>query len=298
MISNSKREEHLNGFQKYMESHGHIKEVVKTYRGGIRRFLENNPWGDRYKYKDVLDYLEKVNRSPLSLSARKSILIYLKKYYDYLLEIGYRQDHPCRTLNLQGKIDKSIIHSDLISMAELEPLVDVPTEHVRIRDCYRAFMSLLVYQGLSSPEITRLSTKSIDLDKGLVHIKGGDLLMSRTLELHPKQYEIMDTYIHESREMHFSPKSDNLFFSLMRTNLRVESIRGRVECLQPMVPGKRLTPRTIRDGVISYWLNDLKVPLDQVQLMAGHRWISSTERYVKVSAEEQQEMLKKFHPMG
>lgn len=65
-----------------------------------------------------------------------------------------------------------------------------------------------------------------------------------------------------------------------------------------MFPDRSLSPKTIRDSVIALWLNDLKIPLEQVQLMAGHRWISSTERYVQTSIEEQRELLKMVHPLG
>ncbi len=38
--------------------------------------------------------------------------------------------------------------------------------------------------------------------------------------------------------------------------------------------------------------------MEQVQLMAGHKWISATERYRYAPLEEQRELINKFHPLN
>lgn len=77
-----------------------------------------------------------------------------------------------------------------------------------------------------------------------------------------------------------------------------EDIGFIIEGCKGIFAGKDITTKTIRDSVISNWLNERKLPLEQVQLMAGHRWISCTERYLQVSMDEQREILRKFHPLG
>jgi integrase/recombinase XerD len=61
---------------------------------------------------------------------------------------------------------------------------------------------------------------------------------------------------------------------------------------------RNLNSKTIRQSVIANWLNEKKVPLEQVQLMAGQKWISTTAKYRQTSVEEQRTMINKFHPMG
>ncbi len=55
---------------------------------------------------------------------------------------------------------------------------------------------------------------------------------------------------------------------------------------------------TIRQSVIANWLNEKKLPLEQVQLMAGHRWISSTLKYRQNNIEQQRELMNKWFPLG
>ncbi len=52
--------------------------------------------------------------------------------------------------------------------------------------------------------------------------------------------------------------------------------------------------KQIRFSVITNWLKtkDLRI----VQYMAGHKWISSTERYQTTYLENLQNELKKYHP--
>jgi len=52
----------------------------------------------------------------------------------------------------------------------------------------------------------------------------------------------------------------------------------------------------IRASVIAGWLNHYN--LRQVQYMAGHRYVSSTERYRSDNLEDLQKELEKYHPLN
>jgi integrase/recombinase XerD len=223
----------------------------------------------------------------------------IKKYYDFLLDTGKREDHPCHSLYLKGNTRKGIIQSDLFTMAELETLMNREEKFSKMVLKNQALISLLIYQGLLPGEITRLKVSDINLDTGTVHIHGGRVLTSRTLELHIKQIRIFDKYINEARqELLIQENNESLFIGYQGHPDSTENINYIIYTMKGAFPSRVLTTRTIRDSVISYWLNDKKLPLEQVQLMAGHRWISSTERYKQESLEEQREMLRKIHPLG
>jgi integrase/recombinase XerD len=52
----------------------------------------------------------------------------------------------------------------------------------------------------------------------------------------------------------------------------------------------------IRASVITNWLKQYN--LRQVQILAGHRYISSTERYVQDDLENLHEIVNNFHPIS
>jgi integrase/recombinase XerD len=57
----------------------------------------------------------------------------------------------------------------------------------------------------------------------------------------------------------------------------------------------KLTSRKIRESVIVYWLKTKDIRT--VQYLAGHRYVSSTERYKKLDMEHLKEQVNELHPL-
>lgn len=60
---------------------------------------------------------------------------------------------------------------------------------------------------------------------------------------------------------------------------------------------RKLSPQTIRMSVICNWLNERKIPLERTQELAGHKWPGTTEKYFKVDANAERELINKFFPI-
>lgn len=281
-----------------MQERSYSKTAVRSYLRTMNVFLLSNPDAPKYQYKDILTYFGKLAGTDLSISTRKTTLIHLKKYYDYLLDTEQRDDHPCSNFNLKGGINKAVIHSDLFTMEELERILQIEDGFKKVELRNHAMMSLLIYQGMSALEASRLKLKHIDFDAGEVYIPGGQVLMSRKLELYPKQQDLLYRYINEGRKQYFKVQSDTLFFGSEGVDMTEQGIRFVTERYKYLYPDRNLKVKTIRDSVISYWLNDLRLHLEQVQLMAGHRWISSTQRYMQSTILNDRDALNKVHPLG
>jgi site-specific recombinase XerD len=291
-------ERQLDTIEEYLYKKGYSVNSARSYRSGIRIFLQSNPDAEKYAYIEVLQCLEQKPHHIITLNTRKGYLTHIKKYYDYLLDTGKRDDHPCRSLFIRGNVKKGIIHSDLFSITELENLMNREEHYPKMHLKNQVVISLLIYQGLMPQEIVNLKLSDIDLDSGTIRIRGGRVLLPRTLNLQIRQAHIMDNYINRARKELTFIKTDKLIINYRGLPDHTDNIQYLVETYRGVFPSKRLTTKTIRDSVISYWLNERKIPLEQVQLMAGHRWISSTERYVQASIDEQREILRKVHPLG
>lgn len=122
-------------------------------------------------------------------------------------------------------------------------------------------------------------------------------MTSRKLQLHTRQILLMDKYLNVARKKLLKTQTDKLIINYRGLADHTDSIQFLVQTCKGMFADRSLTTKTIRDSVISNWLNERKLPLEQVQLLAGHRWISCTERYVEISMDEQREILKKAHPL-
>jgi integrase/recombinase XerD len=159
--------------------------------------------------------------------------------------------------------------------------------------------SLLIYQGLTPGEIADLNVANVDLDKGRIHAKGGRKIDHRWLYLNDTQQALFEEYLTEYRPRLLRPQkpTNKLLLGKLGTPIIVDSINYLIETAKPLFQDRIINPKVIRQSVIANWLNEHKIPLEQVQLMAGHKWISTTAAYRQASIEEQLEMISRFHPL-
>ena len=229
--------------------------------------------------------------------SKSSILGAVKKYYDFLIDSGFRNDHPCKTLVLNKSRNKDVIHEDLFTCSELELLMERDERYEILRLKNQTLISILIYQGLTAGEVVNLKLRAIDLDNGTIYVKGSKKITSRHLELVPRQYRIIDKYINEIRKKLVISDTDKLLVGKLGTPITVDDVNYIVSTFKYLFPDRNLNAKTIRLSVISNWLNEKHIPMEQVQLMAGHKWISTTEKYKLVPIQEQRELINRFHPI-
>ena len=169
-------------------------------------------------------------------------------------------------------------------------------KHLETRN--KVLIGLMIYQGLTSDELTRLTIANIDLDKGTVYIKGSKNLAQRELELKSPQTLMLYKYINEDRPHLLKSTTDKLLVGTRGVGISTDAIHSMVEQLKSLFPDTRLSPQTIRQSVICNWLNKDKIAIEHVQQMAGHKYPSSTMKYQKKDADEQRKLINKFHPLN
>lgn len=275
------------------------KQSAENYLYTIENFLKCNPKAKRYDYQQMVNYLVEVKQRYPNTQTRIRILSAVKKYYDYLVWTGQRLDHPCKKLTLKTSSKQTIQLQDLFSSEELLKLMlrENRYKHLDIRN--KVLLSLLIYQGLTSDEIIRLDVENIDLYEGMIYIKASSKLNSRTLPMKVNQIRIFDEYISETRpQMLKRSTTKKLIITKLGKTITVDSINAMVEPLDNLFPEKKLNPRNIRMSVISNWLNERKMSLESVQRLAGHKWPSTTEKYLKKDTREQRELINKFFPLN
>lgn len=211
--------------------------------------------------------------------------------------IGYRTDHPCKRLNIKVKQNQPIQTQDLFTSEELQLLLNRENRYQHIDARNAVVLSLLLYQGLASEEIVKLDVKDIDLDAGTIYIKASTNLNRRTLELVNKQMILFAKYINENRSKLLRSNTDKLILSKLGKPMTVDSLQAIIEPLKGLFPDRKLSPQTIRMSVICNWLNEKKIPLERAQELAGHKWPGTTEKYFKVDANAERELINRYFPL-
>jgi len=263
-------------------------------------FLQMNKKGiipEQATYTQIMDYLRYLRKKIKSGKINCSLYA-LKHYYSYLLSEGIRADHPCKSITLRDKPSKDIQLQDLFTTAELSLLLERKERYVLLRNRNRIIVSLLIYQGLTSGEITRLAVASINLEQGTIQISEARKTNGRTLKLESKQIYWLMCYLQEDRQQLLQGnKSHQLLISHIGGRpLTVEGISSLIDTLKYHYPNKQLNAKTIRQSVIANLLKsgaDLRV----VQAFAGHKYPSTTERYKQTEVEELKNQILKYHPL-
>ncbi|MGQ2983159.1 tyrosine-type recombinase/integrase [Flavobacterium sp.] len=283
--------------EKYLYQHL-AGQTAKNYLYTINNFLKLHPKAKRYKYQDLVSYMAGVREHYPNAQTCNRVLAAIKRYYDYLVYTGQREENPCMTITLKKANNQSIQLQDLFTNKELEALMHRENRYRHLDLRNKVIISLLIYQGLTSDELIRLEVGNVDLDNGTIYIKGSSKLNRRTLELKSNQIQLFYNYINETRPMMmWRGKINKLLLNKLGNLISVDGINAMIEPLAVLYPDRPLNPRSIRMSVISNWLNEKKMSLEDVQELAGHKWPSTTEKYFRVDSLEQRQLINKFFPL-
>ncbi|MBU0763609.1 MAG: tyrosine-type recombinase/integrase [Bacteroidetes bacterium] len=294
------QEKLLQDFAGYLRSEGYSRTTGHGYCNQVRRFLS---WlsGERIRYTeasytDLLAYVRFLREDGKKGSTVNGIMNAVRHFYNYLQGSGQTAHNPAETLRVRNIIRR--VPHDLLTWDELERLYhDYPASGVTGRR-NKAVIGLLVYQGLTTAELTALEVTDVNLMEGRIYIPVTGRSNSRTLKLEAFHVLQLQKYITRVRSVILAmagKESDRLFISTGKGVRMSNSYVYMQRVLKKLNPKAR-DMRQIRASVITHWLEHYHIR--QVQYMAGHRYISSTEYYRTVHLDGLQEQVDELHPLG
>lgn len=284
------------------------KSTLNSNLYNIKRFTDYyQNRAEKATYKDVLKYIEYLRKNyDLRPKTLRHCLYGVKIYFNYLLETGKRNDHPCSELYLKDKIDKQIQVDNLYSSETLELFFE---SYQIKRKTYllnrnKIIISLLIYQGLTVNEITALEVGNIDLEKGEIFIKGQSAITSksprkRTLPLQAKQILLILNYLEKDRKKLLkynreNPNDTRLILGQYGEAIKPHGISRIIN--ENRNVNEKIQPIKIRQSVIANLLkkeNDTRI----VQVFAGHKRASTTVQYKQSELEVLQNAVSEYHPL-
>jgi site-specific recombinase XerD len=290
-------------YKNYLEKKGYTTKSIPTYLKTQSQFIE---WCIKYgttpetiDYKTFLKYIEHLRERNLKPRTLKGYVSNLKIYFNYLTEENYRQENSIQNINIKG-VKKEVIHN-LLSQDELEDLyqsynTEIGNSLARKRN--KIMLGLLIYQGVTTQNLQQLQVENIQLYKGKIDILGTKKSNGRILELKPWQLMELMEYIKEIRVQileHTSKETEQLFLPL-GSSLKLHNSLSKIVKELKKINNKFIDIKQIRTSVIVNWLKQYN--LRKVQYLAGHRYISSTERYQQDDLESLHKTINTFHPFS
>lgn len=250
-------------------------------------------------YKTCLKYLKQLSQRGNSKRTVNAKLGSLRIYFDYQIHLGARTDNPLADTHIKGIKRNMTYH--LLDGEELEDLYysftkdDYQEEYHKYTAMRgKVIVGLLVYQGLTTTDLGLLRMEHLKLAKGMIYVPSSRKSNARELELKPWQIMAFMEYQNEVRpklQAKMKNYSEQLFPINTKLSVIIPGIIKRLKSCNQRI----CNVYQIRASVLTLWLGQYN--LRKVQYLAGHRYISSTERYLQDDLENLHEMVNNFHPI-
>lgn len=293
------KEKLLREYETYLDKNQKRLNTARSHTNSVHLFLN---WCDTvsidYKlisYTDLLSYVDYMKNKGNKHGTILCKIQGLKYFYNDLQQREIVDYNPCDELRIKGRIKR--VPSNLMTWEELEAIyTHYPTANLTGKR-NKIMVGLMVYQGLTSGEIERLTVHDVDLERGKIYVQGILRSNSRVLKLDTAQILQLQKYITQIREIIYTitDKTGDQLFTTVGSGDRFSNCLATLLKTIKAINPKAKSVNQIRASVLTYWLT--KYNVREVQYMSGHRYVSSTERYSTTRLEGLQEMIDELHPL-
>lgn len=304
---NTEIEARLSAFESYLRQQKYAIDTIRqtrNYAGIYLQWLEEEGLDERaVKYDEFTDFIFEMQKEKTEYLTRRGILA-VRHYYNYL-----DNDHnPASGIYMRG--GRSSILNKLVPYKQLGELYG---HYLRLDDRdkrNKVMLGLMIYQAIPTGALQRLEVRHIRLKEGKIYIPGYGKMNGRTMNLASIQLLELQEYLLVIRPRMlrnigaYRPGrkpgeikgiiQERLFFSENGSEHIKNSLLQMFRVIRKSYPNI-VSGKVIRSTVIAHWLESKDIRT--VQYMAGHRYVSSTERYDVYNLQELKERLGQYHPL-
>ena len=182
----------------------------------------------------------------------------------------------------------------LLTAQQLDQLYLAYPSNTKSRIRNKVLFGMIIFQAVREKELPFLTPESVDLKNQTILIPASEKINGRTLLLHPLQVQHLALYLNDVRYQLLNGRSSDKLFVTGKT----DEISFILNKIQLEIKQRKLLAswRVLRASTLTRWLKEHH--LRQVQYMSGHKYISSTERYLQVDLHDIQAAIEKHHPLS
>lgn len=312
---------HQNEFTDYLQSRNLAQSSIAHYTDYTQKFFDHaKKEAAQVEKKDILKYLQYLKeRKKYENITRRNHLIAINHYFTFLCENETVTENPCLFLKIRGTHKKTLYKT--FTAEQLEQLFDayhqlfvinfdsshIPQnqrKHTKLSKGRNAvILSFLLNQGTTTKEVDTILLQDIDLQKATVKIRGGKKSNERNIPLKAEQIGLLMNYLQNIRPQlldYHTAESEKLFLPLPEFSKKDTAHTSIMGVFKPLTAHLKsldknfLNFKQTRASVITLWLKTQG--LRKTQYLAGHRYISSTEKYLPNNLEGLTNDIAKHHP--
>ena len=257
----------LSRFAGDLRMANHAIKTIQNYVSSVRRFEE-------YLGHDLADASQEVVRRWVDHLRGEAVTASRLGQHYSALKFLY-----ARTLGQPDKvawitIPKAKAHlPSILGRPEIQRLLDGFTSAK-----YRMFFTLIYATGLRIAEASLLQTRDIDSVQQVIHVRNGKGGWERMVPMSAKLYGLLRAYYKYEQ-----PPKPWLFASKSGDPIRPDTARRALLCAAAASGiGKIVRPHLLRHTFATHLLEQ-GTDLRKIQVVLGHRSISSTQFYTQVA---------------
>lgn len=229
----------LKDFKTWLEEQRNEQSTIRqklNYTGYFLRWMEGEGLTEpETAYNDLLVFIDSCRMENKSKKHINTMLRSIRNYYDYLKSTGEAMINPAANLYLKGvrhKLPHDILSSETLQqLYQSYPVIDNRSRRNKI------ILGMLIYQGITTDELMRLTIADVKLQEGKVYIPGSRHSNSRKLELKPFQVMELHEYLTRIRPGLIIQPTDQLFISMEGSVNMKNSLHHLFRALKRTNPG-------------------------------------------------------------
>lgn len=294
-------------YKEYLEQKNFTNSSIESHQRAVKRF---NNWIEKQKltinqitYNDITAYIKHLQKKGNKQRTVQIEIGTLKHYLNYQKSLGELSVNPIGQIKIQG-VKRQQLYT-ILKEEELEYIYQsYPSEEINlqqqplapIQKRNRIILGLLVYQGLTTTDLANIKVEHVKLHRGTIEVPETKKSNSRILKLEPHQAIELQHFILVEREqllIESSKDTQQLIFSTGTANKINNLLQTFIGKINQDIP-KVKSIKQIRTSVITKWLKQHN--LRETQYRAGHKFVSSTEKYKVNDIETLENDITKFSP--
>ncbi len=239
-----------------------------------------------------LGHLKKRNQAPRS---RARTLSAMRTFHHFLLRENHARQDPTALIDAP-RILQALPR--LLSVAEVEKLLQAPTGGSAMAQRDRAMLEILYATGMRVSELVNLKLGDLKLDIGCLNAFGKGS-KQRLIPIGEVALEILREYLQYGRgELLGGKLSEYVFLNLRGGGMSRQGFWKKLKeyALKAGIK-ENIYPHMLRHSFATHLLEN-GADLRAVQTMLGHADISTTQIYTHVIQERLKQVHQQFHPRG
>ncbi len=262
-------------FRRYLKRRNYSQHTVKYYLNILKQFVL---WIDvpleQVTYEKIGDYIDYLHNKRMRPASINLYLAVIRVFYSYLrYEEKIKLSNPVRN-SCRLRVPKPLPRH--LREEEVEHLFSVIKNK---RDF--AMFKLMLRSGLRVEEVSNLTLGAIDLKQRRIIVYHGKGSKDRVVYISDDAHDALVAYL--KIRSHFRIKK---VFLVEKGNFKgrpisVRGIQKRMEYYAKKT-GLKVSCHSLRHTMATQLLN-AEAQVETIQDLLGHNWITTTQRYCKVS---------------